>query len=542
VNFHSKFADPGTINFSLTDNLPWTRWRGRGAAETLAGLCGSHREGEGYRGYCPVHGGKSGRSFVIHVGDKTGKIVAQCFGCPDCGTDEEGRRRLCEEIQSRVDSAQASRRDDRFYRADAPAFRAVGQRQGQPLKRGVEFAHSVAYAALGKAARKLLRALENINVMGGGKLNGCLSPTYDVLERRGVRRKSIAPAMRSLKVVGILKTRSGGYDWRAKRRRPSVLTLTYLPAWNAPAPTDDWLACEPKDGTPKAWETALKMARAAIKTAPRNAPGGVRKIAPKKPPLYKNAPVVEEGATGPAWGEPARRPPTGMVVEAANDHGERRRDGGSSARQDPSSSRCEVASQPVDEFTPLDSGDAYETELARAARAAVAKSMAMFGHPFGPGFGPDGEPDCSDRPPPKPAPKPVHAWPMVVEVGEDGDEQMLVLHKAPTHDPPEVTWSHPEPRPFEVEVGRGRERRTVTRFTQPAVQRDIEGVPDVLKRDAVLRHKVARRAWLDRISLTLALELTEIEMLGKGIEPWDGYLAAIEADDAASAAWPVAAE
>jgi hypothetical protein len=116
--------------------------------------------------------------------------------------------------------------------------------------------------------------LERINVMGGGSLNGRLSPTYAVLARHGVRQKSIAAAVRSAEALGVLKVKRGGYDRKTKRMGQNIYRLTYIPAWNAAAPTDDWRSWEPG---PRAWTAALKAARAAAKSAPRA-------FAAKKPP------------------------------------------------------------------------------------------------------------------------------------------------------------------------------------------------------------------------------------------------------------------
>jgi hypothetical protein len=273
--------------------FPWTRWRGRAAAEIVARVTGCRPHGRGWRGLCPIHSEKNA-SFLVHVGDKTGKVTVNCFGCFDCSKDAESRWALLEKIQNLIDGTGKLTREEKRRCADNPATRAVGLRKGKALKRGVDFGTSIANAALNKPIRKLLEALENINIMGGGKLNGRLTPTTRVLERRGVRRMSIAAAVRGAEVLGVLRVKRGSYDRKAKRMRQTAYRLTYIPAWNAAEATDEWRIWEPVGKGVRAWKAALRVAKDALKQpqdGQKSATTRGVENGPKALP-YKNATVV----------------------------------------------------------------------------------------------------------------------------------------------------------------------------------------------------------------------------------------------------------
>jgi hypothetical protein len=63
--------------------------------------------------------------------------------------------------------------------------------------------------------------------------------TYRNFEDAGVRRHSVASALRELVALGFIEVTRKGYGGAAEVRAPSLYRLTYLPAWNA----------APKDGT-----------------------------------------------------------------------------------------------------------------------------------------------------------------------------------------------------------------------------------------------------------------------------------------------------
>jgi hypothetical protein len=304
-------------------HFPWTRLRGRAAAEHIAKVtgCRLRRQGKDWTGLCPLHS-ETRASFFVGVGDKTGKVTVNCFGCYDCGKDGSGRWKLLQRIQDLVDGKGKFTREEMRRRADSPAFRAIGQRKGKPLRRGVEFgAASIAFNAANKPIRNLLKALEDINTMGGGKLNGRLTPTTRVLERHGVRRASIAAAIRGAEALGMLRTKRAGFNRRTWQRGITTYRLTYIPAWNAPYPTDEWRAFEPKAKGARAWKETLRVARDILKQL-RDGPKSASKVGAENGPKtrpYKNAKVValeppeppsgERGAEGKAEGGEAKGRP-----------------------------------------------------------------------------------------------------------------------------------------------------------------------------------------------------------------------------------------
>jgi hypothetical protein len=102
---------------------------------------------------------------------------------------------------------------------------------------------SPAMAELTLAAHRLLLRLEIELLKHAGKDNGALIVTYNDFEQFGIRRKSVASAIRLLVKVGLVTITDRG--WRAAEHgRPAKYRLTYLPAYGKP-PTDEWEAYIP---------------------------------------------------------------------------------------------------------------------------------------------------------------------------------------------------------------------------------------------------------------------------------------------------------
>jgi hypothetical protein len=111
------------------------------------------------------------------------------------------------------------------------------------IKRRLCLIESAAMAQLTLAAHRVLLRLEIELLQHGGKNNGALIVTYSDLEQFGLRRKSVALAIRLLVKVGLVVITDRG--WRAAEHgRPAKYRLTYLPAYGKP-PTDDWKAYVP---------------------------------------------------------------------------------------------------------------------------------------------------------------------------------------------------------------------------------------------------------------------------------------------------------
>jgi hypothetical protein len=98
---------------------------------------------------------------------------------------------------------------------------------------------SPAWRALSFPARKVLDRIELEHMHHGGAENGKLPVTYRNFEDAGVRRHSVANALRELTALGFIEVTRKGYGGAAEVRAPSLYRLTYLPAWNA----------GPKEGT-----------------------------------------------------------------------------------------------------------------------------------------------------------------------------------------------------------------------------------------------------------------------------------------------------
>lgn len=114
------------------------------------------------------------------------------------------------------------------------------------IKRRRSLNESAAMAALTLAAHRVLLRLEIELMAHAGKNNGKLICTFDNFVAFGIRRMSVAPAIRLLVNVGLVEITLRG--WRlAAHGRAARYRLTYLEAFGKP-PTDEWRAYAP---TPK---------------------------------------------------------------------------------------------------------------------------------------------------------------------------------------------------------------------------------------------------------------------------------------------------
>ena len=81
---------------------------------------------------------------------------------------------------------------------------------GQFIAHRVEMLNSAAHAALSHAARRILDRLEIEHASNGGVENGNLACTFDDFARAGIRRRSIAAAIRELERLGFLEITQRG--------------------------------------------------------------------------------------------------------------------------------------------------------------------------------------------------------------------------------------------------------------------------------------------------------------------------------------------
>jgi hypothetical protein len=100
---------------------------------------------------------------------------------------------------------------------------------------------SKAWRHLPDNARRILDVLERENARHGGLANGSLKSTYDDFTRvAGIRRQSIALAMRQCVELGFVEVTYRAMPSIAEHRRGSEYRLTYIYRRRGPEMTDDW--------------------------------------------------------------------------------------------------------------------------------------------------------------------------------------------------------------------------------------------------------------------------------------------------------------
>jgi hypothetical protein len=109
----------------------------------------------------------------------------------------------------------------------------------------LEMRRSPAWRALPDTARRVLDRLEVEHMEHAGTENGQLICTYDQFARAGIRRASVALAIRQLTALGFLQVTEQGRRAIAEVRQPSRYRLTYPPVLSRMGndqiePTNDW--------------------------------------------------------------------------------------------------------------------------------------------------------------------------------------------------------------------------------------------------------------------------------------------------------------
>jgi hypothetical protein len=120
-----------------------------------------------------------------------------------------------------------------------------------------ELRESVAWRYLPDNGRRVLDRLELEHMQHGGLENGALPCTYDDFAEAGIRRPSVALALRQCVALGFLEITQRGGRSRAENRWPSKYRLTYVQgAGKSGMPTHDWNRIKTKDEA----EAALRFA------------------------------------------------------------------------------------------------------------------------------------------------------------------------------------------------------------------------------------------------------------------------------------------
>jgi len=88
---------------------------------------------------------------------------------------------------------------------------------------------SPAWRVLSNAARLVVARIEIEHMSHGGRENGNLTVTYDNFTSYGIRRSSIADAIREAEAVGFIRVIQRGRGGNADFRRASKYALSWLP-------------------------------------------------------------------------------------------------------------------------------------------------------------------------------------------------------------------------------------------------------------------------------------------------------------------------
>jgi hypothetical protein len=100
---------------------------------------------------------------------------------------------------------------------------------------------SIAWNALPDNARRVLDRLEREHMHHGSAENGSLQCLYDDFEKVGIRRQSIALAIRQCVALGFLEITKQGVPAISAYRAGTLYRITYLHGCGkSPAPTDEW--------------------------------------------------------------------------------------------------------------------------------------------------------------------------------------------------------------------------------------------------------------------------------------------------------------
>lgn len=111
---------------------------------------------------------------------------------------------------------------------------------GAFIAHSLEMRRSLAWRSLPDNARRVLDRLELEHMSKGGEQNGELICTYDDFARAGIRRKSVALAIRQAQALGFLAV-VRGYRTAGADKAPSLYRLTYVYGREgSPEPTNDW--------------------------------------------------------------------------------------------------------------------------------------------------------------------------------------------------------------------------------------------------------------------------------------------------------------
>ena len=142
---------------------------------------------------------------------------------------------------------------------DGKTERRNKMESGQWCARPLDLLESPAYKVLSRAAHQVVSRIEIELRHHGGRDNGKLPVTFDDFVKYGIHRHAIAPAIRELEAVGIIRT-AHGRAGNAEFRIPNVFFLTYANERDGKKnpPPNDWRKIE----TAEEAEQIVRAARA----------------------------------------------------------------------------------------------------------------------------------------------------------------------------------------------------------------------------------------------------------------------------------------
>jgi hypothetical protein len=174
---------------------------------------------------------------------------------------------------------------------------------GQFAARLIEMMESPAFRVLSRAAHMVLARLEIEHARHGGRENGRLPVTYEQFQEYGLHRRTIAPAIRELRVLGFVDVTERGAAGNADLRRPTLYRITFRNAAGQPGDgTHEWRSIATLEEAEKLAEQARVAADPrAVARGKKHNPSGRKCTASVAESATENAPfpVAESATTAP---------------------------------------------------------------------------------------------------------------------------------------------------------------------------------------------------------------------------------------------------
>ena len=144
----------------------------------------------------------------------------------------------------------------RHRTAGSAGHRRYNRISGQFSAVLIETLESPAWRVLSLSARRVLARHHIELAQRGGQGSAGLCTTYDRFQEYGIERHCIAPVIRELVALGLVRITREGRAGNSEHRRPTCYQLTFLHAADGERPTHDW----------RRFQTTAE-ARGAVKTA-----------------------------------------------------------------------------------------------------------------------------------------------------------------------------------------------------------------------------------------------------------------------------------